>query len=562
MNNEIKIVKGPLHQFEKKRSKIIRSVVERTENDFSHSSKTELLEEALFSERVRMRRSARLGFTYSRYLKDKKVWSSVHSGLLKHAGESDIPKIFNRGLTHFADEIGAHFKPKVYEFAVRIVPWGFNWLLNAASLHHFKPWGQQELLQTRMKITGRTESLKKLYNKGTILLVPTHQSNIDSVLIGYIIYLLGLSPFSYGAGLNLFSNPLLSFFMSGLGAYTVDRQKTNVLYKAVLKNYSTQILEEGVHSVFFPGGGRSRSGAIESHPKLGLLGTGLQAQIENLRQSKENPNIYIVPMVVSYDFVLEASSLIEGYLTGIGKHRFLGTLDSEGSLPLFKALKFFWNFFQSNSQVVARVGQALDVFGNPVDDEGRSMGPNGTTIDVRKWLTTQGELRSDSDRDHEYTRELGQRLVTEYYKGNEVLPTHVVAFSFFMSLRKKYPDLDLYRFMRLSIQQRTLPYSQFLDETTKLFETLLELESQGELYLCNELKSMKVEEWVKHGIRHLGLFHDLKVLKVRDDQIYTEDMSLLYYYRNRLSGYGLTLYGDYGRAKRLRGELDEKGFLG
>src|SRR6202022_4555136 len=123
--------------------------------------------------------------------------------------------------------------------------------------------------------------------------------------------LMSLPPFAYGAGLNLFSNPVLSFFMSRLGSYTVDRQKTNSIYKQTLKNYSTRILREGIHSIFFPGGGRSRSGAIESKVKLGLLGTGLEAQIENLKSGKPNPKIFVVPMDMSYHFVLEAGSLIE-----------------------------------------------------------------------------------------------------------------------------------------------------------------------------------------------------------------------------------------------------------
>ena len=37
-----------------------------------------------------------------------------------------------------------------------------------------------------------------------------------------------------------------------------------------------------------------------------------------------------------------------------------------------------------------------------------------------------------------------------------------MAFAFFEALRTRYPDLDLYRFLRLSHAQRTLPYGDFL----------------------------------------------------------------------------------------------------
>ena len=52
----------------------------------------------------------------------------------------------------------------------------------------------------------------------------------------------------------------------------------------------------------------------------------------------------------------------------------------------------------------------MDIFGNFVDEEGRSIGPNGTTIDPARWLTTRGELRTEPQRDQEYVRELGGRL--------------------------------------------------------------------------------------------------------------------------------------------------------
>ena len=260
-------------------------------------------------------------------------------------------------------------------------------------------------LESRVRIVGEVEHLRRLSEKGTILMVPTHQSNLDSVLIGYVIYAMQLPPFAYGAGLNLFSNPLLSFFMNNLGAYTVDRKKNNPIYKQVLKNYSACILREGVHSIFFPGGGRTRSGAIESKLKLGLLGTALEAQIEKIRIGAEKPNVYVVPMVMSYHFVLEASSLIEDFLAESGKHRFIIS-DDEFWQPT-KVFNFFWKLFASQSGVVVRIGQPMDVFGNRVDEEGGSIGPNGTRIDPKRWLTTGGELKKDTQRDHEYTRELG-----------------------------------------------------------------------------------------------------------------------------------------------------------
>lgn len=556
------VVEGPLHHFEKQRLRILADVVSKSMDGFSPAQAELLLGEALYSERVRLRRDKPNLFTRKRAKGDRALWNEIQAGLLKTPVEVDRRALMRQVIKHYAEEIGGHFNPRLYHFATRAVPWGFSWLLNAASVQRFLPWGMTQSLESRLQVVGEIPEIQRLSKKGTILLVPTHQSNIDSILIGYIIYLMQLPPFSYGAGLNLFSNPIFGFFMTGLGAYTVDRRKTSQIYKETLKNYSTTILREGVHSIFFPGGGRSRSGAVESRLKLGLLGTALDAQIQGLRNGAERSNIYIVPMVMSYHYVLEAASLIEDYLAEAGKHRYIMT-DDESWQPT-QVLRFFWRMFSAQSGITVRVGRALDVFGNFVDEEGRSIGPNGTTIDPRRLLTTRGELRSEPQRDQEYTRELGNRLVDRYHRENTVLNSHLVAFAFFETLRKKYPELDLYRFLRLSLAQRSIPYAEFLVEAEKFHARVSEAARRGELFLSPELElppGKDARTWVEEGAKQLGLLHEAAVIRIRDEAIWTEDLPLLYYYRNRLSGYGLSLLAGEGGTSMKPGNHDRKGFL-
>jgi glycerol-3-phosphate O-acyltransferase len=556
---QVPIVEGKLTHLKDLRSQVLKDVVARTEHDLAHSSLELLLGEALYSERVRLRRNKPNVFTKGRFKADARLWARIQAGMLKPAARVDRHDLLRQVLTHYSEEIGGHFDPKVYGFATRAVPWVFSWLLNAASVRRFLPWGMTQSLQTRLRIVGEIPHLQRLAQKGTILLVPTHQSNIDSVLLGYVIYLMQLPPFAYGAGLNLFSNPALSFFMSRLGAYTVDRQKSNEIYKQVLKNYSTRILREGIHSIFFPGGGRSRSGAIETRLKLGLLGTGLEAQLQNLRDGKDKPNVYVVPMVMSYHFVLEASSLIEDYLAESGKARFI-IMDDESWQPT-QILNFFWKIFATQSGITVRIGKPLDIFGNLVDDEGRSIGPNGTTIDPRRLLTTRGELRPDPQRDHEYTRELGERVVERFRHGNTVLTSHLIAFTLFETLRTKYPDLDLYRFLRLSRSQRSITASEFTEAAARMHARVRALADRGELFLSEELANWELERWMADGFTQLGLFHGAAVARLEEGAVSTDDMNLLYYYRNRLTGYGLSLLAELGGAKKKAGSHDAKGFL-
>jgi len=555
------VTTGKFFQFNAIRPQILEDVRTRTLAELTQNQTNLdlLLGESLYLERSRLKRERKNIFTKQRISADRALWGQVQSGLLRSSAEVDRRSMLDGIVSHYAQEIGGRFDPRVYRFATHAVPWGFSWLLNAASVQRFLPWGMTESLQSRLQILGEVSALKRLAEKGTILLVPTHQSNIDSVLIGYVIYLMSLPPFAYGAGLNLFSNPALSFFMSRLGAYTVDRRKNNLVYKTTLKNYSTRILREGIHSVFFPGGGRVRSGAIESKLKLGLLGTGLEAQIEGLRAGNPRSSVYIVPMVTSYHFVLEAGSLIEDYLSEAGKSKFIMT-DDESWQPA-KIVNFFWKFFSSQSGVTVRIGRALDVFGNFVDEDGRSMGPNGTTIDPARWLTTRGELRMEPQRDHEYTSELGARLVERFHRETTVLSSHLVAFAFFETLRRKYPELDLFRFLRLSLQQRSLPIGDFLAAAEQYHQRVRELAARGELFLCEELQSMDTQRWVKDGMQQLGMLHDAAVVKMDEGSAFTEDMNLLYYYRNRLAGFGLSVLARPSGSQGTWGINDSKGFL-
>jgi glycerol-3-phosphate O-acyltransferase len=129
--------------------------------------------------------------------------------------------------------------------------------------------------ESRVRVEGELDWVRELSREATVILAPTHVSNLDSPIIGYALYAAGLPPFVYGAGLNLFSNPWLGWWMHRLGAYTVDRTKRAALYKDVLKDYSIRCLTTGHHSLFFPGGTRSRSGHVETRLKKGLLGTGI-----------------------------------------------------------------------------------------------------------------------------------------------------------------------------------------------------------------------------------------------------------------------------------------------
>lgn len=547
-----------LQNFSMLREEILSTTIDETVREFISSDPEQILTESLFSERQRLNREGFHWLTASRIYKDRKLWSGVRRSLLADQSPFQDHKLeLRKVITHYSNEICGRFNPKIYELATKAIPFGFNFLLNAASVKTILPWKFKEAVSDRIEIQGDLEHLRRLSQKGTVLFVPTHQSHVDSVLIGYLVYLLGLPPVAYGAGLNLFSNPFLGFFMSNLGAYTVDRKKTSDVYKRTLKNYSTTLLRHGVHSLFFPGGGRTRSGAIESKLKLGLLGTALDAEAKNYLENKSNPQVFVVPMVTSYHFVLEAGSLIEDYLAEAGRHRFIIT-DDEAS-QISKVLRFFWHLFKGNSRMTVRVGQALDVFGNIVDENGMAVGPNSTTIDPKKWLSTNGVLGPNPSRDREYVRRLGEKIVHRFYNEHPVLTSSLVAYSYFEALKRKHSDFELYRLLRLAPSQRSLDKKYVMQVFEEIVRKVNRGIDSGLLFRSISWVGMSLERIFQDGMQQLGMFHGVAVLKEEQERITSDDLSLLYYYRNRLSGYQLGLPKDH--IQILPGVVDAQGFL-
>jgi glycerol-3-phosphate O-acyltransferase len=329
--------------------------------------------------------------------------------------------------------------------------------------------------------------------------------------------------------------------MNNLGAYKVDRRKRNRLYKETLKQYSTVILERGCHSLFFPGGGRSRYGGLEKKLKLGLLGTAVDAYIANLLAGKPHPNIYVVPCVISYHFTLEASTLIDDFLTEQGKSRYI-IEDDESSKPKVVA-QFLYKFLKASSTIYLNFGRALDPFGNLTDENGTSVDSHGRPIELTGYVRSDGRIRHVPQRDQEYTRLLGERLVDRYHRENIALTSHFVAYSYFEYLRRKYGPTDLFPLFRLDENETRVSFADFAAFASPLLDRLHAAYERGELLLEPALRSNELRNILEAAERNMGLYHGRRPLKVLrskgGEELVCENMNLLFYYHNRMEGYGL-----------------------
>lgn len=515
-------------------SEVVARIVDRVVDDAGCPGGrpvSEVINETLYWERERLREAG----STPRDAQDKAFYGRTRKELPR-AGDSRQRRLLKAIVDRYVEEICGHFDPRVYSAATKAVPLALTGLLNGMSAPRLLG-GVDGLkaLGDHLVIEGHLQTLRRMAELGSVVLVPTHSSNLDSVILGYAIDQMGLPPAVYGAGLNLFSNPIVGWFMHHLGAYTVDRRKRDPLYKTTLKEFATYALELGYPALFFPGGTRSRGGRVEERLKLGLLGTTVAAYANNLRNRKKPAPIYVFPLTLSYPLVLEASTLVHDHLRREGRSRYI--IEDDEFSRWQRWLAFTRGLFNLNQRIYVRVGRPLDPFGNDVDDDGRSLDPRGRRIDPELYLRADGGIPQDPRRDAAYTRNLAQRLVRSYHDENVALTTHVLAFAVFETLRAGAPG-DLYRFLRGLGAETTLPMRQVEEVVDALLGEIRERTQEGRIQASRRVGQWNAEEVVRVGLKTFSTYHTTPVLLRKGVRLHVGDANLLYYYRNRLLGYG------------------------
>lgn len=468
----------------------------------------------------------------------KKVRSEVTANEQLAGGEQlkANTELLRRIIHRYTTEICGNFKESTFKFARRFLTMFFKRMLNAAASKNI--FSQRHELYERLRVHGNVTLLRELFNKGTVVILPTHQSNLDSVLIGYALdAVAGLPAFTYGAGLNLFESEIFAYYMSRLGAYKVDRRKKNPVYLDSLKFMSQVMLERGTNSLFFPGGTRSRSGAIERELKLGLLNSLIAAQRSIYEQGGDR-KIIVVPLIIGYHCVLEAQPLINSYLKTKGEEKYVST--SRRFIPIRNLLGFAWKFFAKSSEIHLSFGEPMDILGYKLDAACRSIDERGQEVRLHEFFTLHGEIQSNRQREAVYTRKLADCVVSNYERYYVVLSSHLVAFAAFELLTRMHPSMDLYALLRLPEDMLRIPMPLFRDVMDDFMTVLREMERTGVLQLQEEVRQGTPDLVIRHGLKNLGAFHAIKPLKTTPEGSLTaRNPRLVYYYHNRLNGFGL-----------------------
>ncbi|MCL2155091.1 MAG: 1-acyl-sn-glycerol-3-phosphate acyltransferase, partial [Leptospirales bacterium] len=153
-----------------------------------------------------------------------------------------------------------------------------------------------------------TEDFKKIRevsNHAPIILVPSHKSHMDYLIISSMFYTKKLIPPHILAGSNLTFFPMGKIFRKS-GAFFMRRTFKGLnLYASVFRQYVKTLISENYSIEFFIEGTRSRTGKVVK-PKMGMLKYLIEAVDEGY-----NKDLVFVPLTVNYDRILEENSYLK-----------------------------------------------------------------------------------------------------------------------------------------------------------------------------------------------------------------------------------------------------------
>ncbi|MEO7085915.1 MAG: 1-acyl-sn-glycerol-3-phosphate acyltransferase [Gemmatimonadaceae bacterium] len=241
--------------------------------------------------------------------------------------------------------------PRVEAYVREIVPF-----FNVVAYYQVGYRLAEKILNLFYKVTVEQENqraLDGLPKDSVLVYLMNHRSNADYVLVSYA--LAGRVAISYAVGEWARAFPLETIFKA-FGSYFVRRKYREPLYHAVLERYVQLITREGVTQGIFLEGGLTRDGLLKS-PKIGLLDYVLGIGREPAYQSR----MYIVPVAVNYDRVLEDRSLLRELASREGRTR------PSRMVQLSEVVRYvWWNLTRLLTRRWKRYGRAAVMVGAPI----------------------------------------------------------------------------------------------------------------------------------------------------------------------------------------------------
>jgi glycerol-3-phosphate O-acyltransferase len=290
----------------------------------------------------------------------------VVEAAMAHAAETGVPgEVAFEEARRYAREIVPGFSATLYfGFATRAAKW-------------------LSRLLYRVRVGKVDKELGHLDPKATVIFVMNHRSNVDYVLVTWLVADRAAISYAVGEWARVWP---LSAMIRAMGAYFIRRNSRNALYRKVLARYVQMATQEGTTQAIFPEGHLSLDGRV-GPARMGLLSYIVEGF------DPAGRDVVFVPVGLAYDRVLEDRVLVEAAASKTGRFR---------NRPIWvglHALRFLWARTRGRTK---GFGTAAAGFGAP--------------LSLRAHLAEGGTVDS-----------LGERLMAAIAAVVPVLPVPLVA---------------------------------------------------------------------------------------------------------------------------------------
>ena len=144
--------------------------------------------------------------------------------------------------------------------------------------------------------------LAELGEHHSLVFLPSHKSNLDHLVLMYVLYENGLPPNHTAGGINMNFLPV-GPLLRRAGVFFIRRSfKDNEPYKFVLKQYIDYLLAKRFPLEWFIEGGRSRSGKLRA-PRFGML-----AYVADSVSRGSADDAVLIPVSIAYDQIQDIGS--------------------------------------------------------------------------------------------------------------------------------------------------------------------------------------------------------------------------------------------------------------
>jgi glycerol-3-phosphate O-acyltransferase len=161
------------------------------------------------------------------------------------------------------------------------------------------------------------ERLERIYataQRYPVVFLPTHKSNLDHLVLQYVLHENGHPPNHTAGGINMNFFPI-GPLMRRAGVFFIRRTfKDNATYKFVLHHYIDYLIEKRFTLEWYLEGGRSRSGKLLP-PRFGML-----AYVVDAWQRGKSEDVVLLPVSIAYDQIQDVGEYVAEQRGG-GKER-------------------------------------------------------------------------------------------------------------------------------------------------------------------------------------------------------------------------------------------------